>query len=428
MVSGTSKDLKTTRDQFDLAQFRGFTITLYRRCDVGNDLWVCRFYVKAWNKYHRKTLPTEIKEEAIPLAQHELIRVLTQMESGQRPTSHTIAKAIQEFSKLIDLELSNQEISKATHKNTTHRIQLAKRFLALKLEDRGGIQCKVSSLDGSIFENYIYWRKDSNPDIRRDVVHQELLIIKRMFRWVVEKKKWATDKIIPTWSFKVEKEKAKRARIGITDCWNVLNLALDWSEEDTTDKQHYARELMAYVLIVINCSGLRTGECLNMKYSDVIRTYDEYLCEVEILATNTKRKQTRTITIGGMLSGPEKLPRNINFLLKWMNMTGRMTYYEGKPVNYDYVFCDYDGSHVENLFYHTWGDFKEQVLNNNNLSHFDPYHQRHGFISDRIRANANLKMLADHCGTSIRMISQTYSQILGLESSREMLARPFFLK
>ena len=410
---------KSTTDHINLPRFGEHRVTLYRRADVGESHWHMRVYLKSEGRYFRKGLGTHDPNEAQKLAQHELIRLLTRLEAGQTILSPSIAKLIQDYMKVLEERLKHKEMRPPTYKNATHRINLGRDFLVAKL--KSGLQTKLSTLDGSIFDGYLAWRKESNPEIRRDVVHQELLVIKRMFTWAV-KKRMAGEKTIPQWDFKVETEKAKREDIGIEDAYHVLGFAFDWRTEETTVKQSYYRNLMFHVLAVMNCSGMRTGEALHLKKADVGKLYDGLLCDVKVHGTNSKSKKTRTITIGGLLSGPSDAFRNQseatshNWLWEWLTKHSLR--------DSEYVFSDVGGGYVENAFYKTYGQFRG-YLKHFNLARVTAYHQRHAFISDRLRAGVTYAAIAKHCGTSPRMISQTYDHITGLEASKEIAKKPY---
>jgi integrase len=227
------------------------------------------------------------------------------------------------------------------------------------------------------------------------------------------------EKAVPTWNFKVEKDRAKREDIGIEDAHNLLTRAFNWSLQQTTPTQGYYRSLMFHVLAVMNCSGMRTGEVLHLKRADVGKLYDRLLCDVKVKATNSKSQKTRTITVGGLLSGPSEAFGKHNYLHEWL------TKHSLKDA--EYVFSDKEGGYVENVFFKTYGQFRE-YLQQFNLQHLTAYHMRHAFINDRLRAGVSPMVLAAHCGTSIRMISQTYAHISGIEASREIAAKPYVYK
>jgi len=372
-----------------------------------------RVYLKSEGRYFRKGLGTHDPVHAEKLAQHELIRLLARQESGQTILSPSVAKLVQEYLKVIQQHLEHKEIRKPTYKNTCHRIGLGRDFLAFTLKT--GLQSKLSTVDGSVFDGYLAWRKAKRPEIRRDVVHQELAVIKRMFKWAVNKR-MCGEKTVPKYNFRAEAEKATRADVGIEDAYNVLVHADKWRMEETTLKQSYYRNLMFHVLAVMNCSGCRTGEILNLSRADVGKLYDDLLCDVKIHGTNTKSKKTRTITVGGLLSGPSNAFRNHNWLWEWL--------IKHSLKDAQYVFSDTEGDHAENIFNKTHGQFRK-YLEQFGLGHMQAYSQRHAFISDRLRVGISPTMIAAHCGTSIRMISQTYSHITGLEASKEIAKKPY---
>jgi site-specific recombinase XerD len=421
---------RATKDHINLPRFADHRVTLYRRTDVTDSGWHMRVYLKKEARYYRKGLKTHDRTEAETLAQSELFKVLGRQEAGQTILSISVAKLIQDYLLVLQAQLEREEMRPTTHKNAARRINLARDFLAEQFKKpKAGLQTKLSTVEGAIFEGYLDWRRSSNPKIRRDVVQQELLVIKKMFTWAV-KKKLAGEKTIPTWNFRIEKEKAKREDMAEQDSYSLLVHADNWRNEETTPIQAYNRDLMFHVLAVLNCSGMRTGEVLQLPKSAVGKLYDELLCDVKVKGTNSKSQKTRTITIGGLISGPTEAFRNHNYLWDWMTRVSMAVQLpDGTPVfkESELVFSTYDGEKPDNAFYKAYGEFRE-YLKQFKLDHLDPYHMRHAFISDRLRAGVYPIDIANHCGTSIRMISQTYSHITGPESSRRIAAKPYVYK
>jgi integrase len=389
-------------------------VTLYRRADVGESHWFMRVYLKDEGRYFRKSLKTHDQQEAEKLGQRELISLLGRKQAGQLALSISISKLVTLYLKELEHQLEHHEMRPATHKNACRRIDLCRRFLEAKLKH--GVKSLLSAFDGSIFEKYLEWRW-SVRRIRKDVAKQELLTIKRMFTWAQKKRPpLCSEKAIPVWHFKVEAEKAKRNAIKLKDCNEVLLHARLWAEERTTPKQSYYRRLMFYVLTVMNHSGMRTGEVLNLSCEDVGELGKDNICEVTIHGANTKVKKTRVIAVGVRLSTYGGYRPDVNYLAEWK--TEHAPHKEASA----YVFSSLEKGqgHMENAFDKTYAQFREQRLKQSGLGHVQPYHMRHAFISDRMRANVPIAMIAAHCGTSIRMISQTYSQITSVEASKQI--------
>src|SRR5262249_5644150 len=99
-----------------------------------------------------------------------------------------------------------------------------------------GANTKLTTIDGDVFHGYLDWRlkyaKEKERTIRLDVVRDELLVIRKMFKWAKEKpNRWCSERSLPNWDFEVEQEGPKRERITPEQFKTFSNTLFAWSKE-----------------------------------------------------------------------------------------------------------------------------------------------------------------------------------------------------
>jgi integrase len=359
-------------------------------------------------------------EEAREKAMTLVLEMAQAKSAGHTAVSPSLDKLIADY----NAHLATEKMSKHTRDNLKRRLLLCVQFLwfkksganldALLLEAMGKGSGPTSTLrlkdvKGSDYMDYLAWRLQENPKLRRDTVNMELGSIKRMFVWA-RSRKLCGESAIPNWSFKLETKKSSRARIGKDEADRVLKLAKEWSQQNCrTEREAYNRTMLYYLLAVMNACGARTGELLGLRNRNV-KKLASHECDVNIEeAGKTSESRPRTIPVNGTPC----------MLLEWMEK------HQLHKQPSDYVFSRHkagDGF-AEGAFNKIHTQFKHEVLKPAKLLHMTPYHQRHHFISEALRAGVPVNDIAVYAGTSMRMISATYSHVTGRDAGHRLLSR-----
>lgn len=393
-------------------RFGKYRAELFKRQDIKDGPWWVRVYLSDEKKYWSRTTERHILEEAKEHAHTLLVEMTTAKATGHAAVSLPLDRLITEYL----AHLANERMSEHTRANLKRRLQLCVQFL---LTQQSGLDftapvlkwvgptntLKLSAIKGDAFMYYLSWRLQNNPKLRRDTVAMELGTIKKMFKWA-QSKRMCGESAIPVWDFKIEKESAKRKRLDGDEADRVLKLAKEWSEQlTTTEREAYGRQMLYYVLAVMAGTGMRTGEVLGLKNRNVIPNGVND-CQVDIDKT---KANPRVIPVNGTPC----------MLLEWI----AKHQLHKKPD--DYVFSRHKSGteFAEGVINKIHTKFKEEVLKPAKLNHVTPYHQRHQFISDCLRASANLIDVGEYCGTSPRMISKTYSHITGRDAGLRVLSK-----
>lgn len=408
---------KTRQDRVFLPRFRGYRVELFKRKGLVDPVWYMRVWLNDENRYFKRSLGTFDLESAQTSAENLLLKMVSAKESGQSSIGITLAQLVRDYL----LWLKKEKLSEHTLANRERRVRYGAAFLADKLSKRQlnpatihtlldsisdpplGLHTRVNTIDGTIFSDYLEWRQQKNASLRRDVVHQELINIRQMFHWA-KGRKLCGERTIPQWSFKKEKT-AKRELDALTlaQCSKVLELAAKWMKQtDLTPKQAYYRKMLYHMLCAMHSSGMRTGEALALRNFD-IRALGRGLCTVDIRET---KEHPRCIPVGERGKS--------NLILEWQKQQ-----LHKKPD--DYLFARFEGDKdktAESPIGKCYADFRHAHGISDDV---DMYSQRHSFITDALNAGAHMNDVATYCGTSVKMIAQTYGHVTHQDAGRRVL-------
>lgn len=180
------------------------------------------------------------------------------------------------------------------------------------------------------------------------------------------------------------------------------NDKMEVSRRKATDVEKENARILCTFMILLYHSGARIGEIRHLKPSDVYHRYDE---SGQLLAGITIR-ESKTV------------PRKILIpIMVWVHL--RQEQEKHKFSDNDYYFLNrVNGKLVE--------DFSKiiakDVENNNEfyanlgVSDFCLYRLRHTFIIERLLEKKNIIFIAQHCGTSVKMIEKHYADYIATVS------------
>ncbi len=190
-----------------------------------------RLYLKEEGRYFRKSLGTQDPRQAKERATTELVHLLAKLETGQRILAISLADLKRRFVLDQEKQVADGRLALNTQRAHHYRIENGIKFLKEKLEKANVLETRISAIDGAIFGEYLAWRlagaEAAKRTLRRDVVRDELLTIRKMFLFA-KKERWCTEKNIPNWDFTVEKEAPARERMTQRNYTDVINTLRRW--------------------------------------------------------------------------------------------------------------------------------------------------------------------------------------------------------
>jgi hypothetical protein len=372
------------------------TGTIYRRSDIVNSSYFFRTHLKQERRYYRKSLETTDHAEALEKAEKTMLAVLTKVESGQPVMANAVdlGQAVRAFSKRLANDVEIGQLRTRTEQMQRYRIQIGLNFLKAKFPE--GLRTRLSDIDGAVFKDYLRWRQaaiaEKKRTIRRSVVRDELLVIRKMFKYCC-KEQLCNERQIPKWDFLPEKEPPKRRRIThqeVEKFWMVIS---EWAvEAKASSPEDYHRRIVYHTSELVRASGLRSGEIFGLLNKHAERINDREL-KIFVRAETSKVGRERSIIVD--------CPFFIEF---WL---GRYQKYQ-KPD--EYVFSPYKSgtTSARDIFYHSYRSLRAELKK---LDWIDLYHWRHWYITERLLAGEPVHDIAKATGTSITQIEKTYSHI-----------------
>jgi cation transport regulator ChaB len=371
--------------------------TIYRRSDIEHSSWFLRIHLTEEGRHYRKSLRTLDREEALNRAHDTVLDVLTKVNSGERILSLSLSDLVRRFTLHQDSLEKSGQLSSKTVAVQAYRVRLGCEFL--KTHYLAGMETKISTVDGAVFKNYLTWRQEQvakkreHGTIRRDVVRDELLVIRKMFKYA-KLERLCGEKSIPSWDFEVERDAPKRRRITFANYRDFINTTYAWVKEAKDTRDQYHRRILAHVVALAALAGMRSGEIFGLLNSDVqMRGVDE--CLVRIRAETSKVRRERSITVDNKM------------LVLWL------TKYQRHRDPSDYVYSPYnDGkTSARDVFYHAYKSLRVR-LKEIDLDWFDLYHCRHWYATNRLLAEEAIYSIGQVMGTGSREIESTYSHVL----------------
>jgi integrase len=352
-VARTDYGTRSAELQKQSLPFGKYRATLYRRSDVDRSSWFLRVFLREEGRHYRKSLRTSDRAEAVQRATTELVSVLSKVESGQRILAISLKDLVRRFSAHLEQQVASGALSPRTLTSQRYRVNLGCEFLKVKLA--AGMDAKVSGIDGEVFGQYLDWRMAKaaedrpNGKIRRDVVRDELLVIRKMFLFA-RKEKLCSEKAIPNWDIVVEREGPRRARITQQNYKHFISTVRAWASQAKNEKETYNRQLLQHFVLVVANSGMRSGELFGLRNEDVERRVSAKECLIHIRAETSKVRRGRQITLLPSTGGRTDGSWEVNYLLRWF--TDHQRHKEPK----DYVFAPFDvgKKSARDVFYHAY--------------------------------------------------------------------------
>lgn len=382
-------------DEFDILNGRA---KIFRTLASG-DVWQLRMWISSEKKYVRRTLRTRDYETAVRLAEDEVLKVLSDVQSGRKIFSITLGELVEEYKKWRqeDVEVGNITLGRLI----TISSQL-KHLLEYK-----STSFKVSELSRDSLHDYANWRKLNAKNGVRDVtIVNEQATINHMQSMAWRKGHANFDKYYFRKINIANREGYGRRGIFTLAEYDALvrYMRTYTSKAECIDeKQRLERLLIKDCVLIASNTMARVGELWQLKWGDVENIEkitddigkDRFLVTLNIRAETSKvRKDRRIKTRGG-------------------EYFRRLKERAAHSSSDDYVFASIGGKskiskqkwylHWENLMRGIGLDYKSRNITWYSLRHFG--------ITARLRAQVSHTDIAAIAGTGVLNIQNHYGHI-----------------
>ena len=382
---------------------------IYKR----GEYWQMRMWLVKEHKYARFSLKTRNKSTAIDKAKLHYHELKAGELAGKKYFSQTTKIGVENY-----LEQRKKEVGQAAG-IVAGRHTTIKTHLEHWLEFIGR-DVKLKELERTDCENYFLERTKGKKKlpVSTTTIANEQATINAMMKWLFKRNETYIDgfefKKLP----KTDKGEEANRRNTFTDTEierivSVLNEYIKTAEKDLKGEGNIQKAVGGYYLGVSLISGLRRGEQLQLRWTDIdndleyrqdTRKYE--LFKIKVRGETSKVRQTRRFIVKDDAKYFEGLMKLQTKLLE----LGKVSEAKLLSVLGDRLVFSTNGTTA--ITARAIGYHFDKIMALAKISTNDrdlvPYSFRHYFITKRVNSNLPIASIAEMCGTSITQIEKTY--------------------
>ena len=374
------------------------------------DYWHMRMWLTNEKKYARFSLKTKNKSTALDKAKTHYHQLMSFELTGKRYFSITAKEGVERYLQKRKLEAGKKGgiVVGRYHTIRTHLSHWL---------DFIGPNTKLRELEKTDCEDYYMARNEAKSASIRTVANEQATI-NAMMKWLYSQKETNIEKFEFGKLPKVDRADENNRRNTFTDAEaerivSVLKQQIAEAEQDLTDPNNVAKAVSAYYFGISLITGLRRGEQLQLRWSDIKNNFDfrkegrmHELVQLVIRAETSKVRLSRKFIVKDThlyFDGLSKLQLALQGKTKTLEsqrlalLGNELLFYVAKDKELSTRAISY---HFKKLL--------EQASINVSARNLVPYSFRHYFITKRVNSNLPAASIAEMCGTSIAQIEKTY--------------------
>jgi len=378
------------------------------------EYWQMRMWLGKEKKYARFSLRTRNRDTAIDKAKKYYHELMAQQLAGKTYFSKTTKQGVEEYLKQRALDVEAELIVKGRYGTIKTHLEHWLDFI--------GRDTKLKELERTDCENYLHSRTKTKKKINvsQTTVANEQSTINAMLSWLYRR----NETYIEAFDFKplkrIDRGDEALRRSTFTDeevivIKQELEKYIAEAKGNVDEEGNMSKVINGYYLLISIITGLRRGEQLQLKWSDIKwleknvkgqAEDDTYsLVKITVRAETTKVRKTRRFVV--------KDWEYFNELFKLLQPRYVKANKENKKIK---AFGDtfvFSANGVSMLTPRAIGYHFDKIVELAEIKDTDtrdlvPYSFRHYFITDRINRGATPTQVAETCGTSTAQIEKTY--------------------
>lgn len=378
------------------------------------EYWQMRMWLGKEKKYARFSLRTRNRDTAIDKAKKYYHELMAQQLAGKTYFSKTTKQGVEEYLKQRALDVEAELIVKGRYGTIKTHLEHWLEFI--------GRDTKLKELERTDCENYLHSRTKTKKKINvsQTTVANEQSSINAMLAWLYKR----NETYIQAFDFKPLKridrgdEALRRSTFEDEEIVSIkteLEKYIADAKKNIKEEGNLAKAITGYYLLISIITGLRRGEQLQLKWSDIKwleknvkgqaadNTYS--LVKITVRAETTKVRKTRHFVV--------KDWEYFDELFKLLQPRYVKANKENKKAK---AFGDtliFSANGTSMLTPRAIGYHFDKIVELAEIKDIDtrdlvPYSFRHYFITDRINRGATPTQVAETCGTSTAQIEKTY--------------------
>ena len=378
------------------------------------EYWQMRMWLGKEKKYARFSLRTRNRDTAIDKAKKYYHELMAQQLAGKTYFSKTTKQGVEEYLKQRALDVEAELIVKGRYGTIKTHLEHWLDFI--------GRDTKLKELERTDCENYLHSRTKTKKKINvsQTTVANEQSTINAMLSWLYRR----NETYIEAFDFKPLKridrgdEALRRSTFideEVIEIKRELEKYIAVAKGNVDEEGNMSKVINGYYLLISIITGLRRGEQLQLKWSDIKwleknvkgqAEDDTYsLVKITVRAETTKVRKTSHFVV--------KHWEYFDDLFKLLQPRYVKANKENKKIKAfgdTFVFSANGMSMLtpRAIGYHFDKMVELAEIKDTDTRDLVPYSFRHYFITDRINRGATPTQVAETCGTSTAQIEKTY--------------------
>jgi integrase len=378
------------------------------------EYWQMRMWLGKEKKYARFSLRTRNRDTAIDKAKKKYHELMAQQLAGKTYFSKTTKQGVEEYLKQRALDVEAELIVKGRYGTIKTHLEHWLDFI--------GRDTKLKELERTDCENYLHSRTKTKKKINvsQTTVANEQSTINAMLSWLYRR----NETYIEAFDFKPLKridrgdEALRRSTFTdeeVIEIKRELEKYIAVAKGNVDEEGNMSKVINGYYLLISIITGLRRGEQLQLKWSDIKwleknvkgqAIDDTYsLVKITVRAETTKVRKTRHFVVKDWEYFDELFK-----LLQPRYVKANKENKKIKAFGDTFVFSANGMSMLtpRAIGYHFDKMVELAEIKDTDTRDLVPYSFRHYFITDRINRGATPTQVAETCGTSTAQIEKTY--------------------
>ncbi len=378
------------------------------------EYWQMRMWLGKEKKYARFSLRTRNRDTAIDKAKKYYHELMAQQLAGKTYFSKTTKQGVEEYLKQRALDVEAELIVKGRYGTIKTHLEHWLDFI--------GRDTKLKELERTDCENYLHSRTKTKKKINvsQTTVANEQSTINAMLSWLYRR----NETYIEAFDFKPLKridrgdEALRRSTFTdeeVIEIKRELEKYIVVAKGNVDEEGNMSKVINGYYLLISIITGLRRGEQLQLKWSDIKwleknvkgqAEDDTYsLVKITVRAETTKVRKTRHFVVKDWEYFDELFK-----LLQPRYVKANKENKKVKAFGDTFVFSANGMSMLtpRAIGYHFDKMIELAEIKDTDTRDLVPYSFRHYFITDRINRGATPTQVAETCGTSTAQIEKTY--------------------
>ena len=378
------------------------------------EYWQMRMWLGKEKKYARFSLRTRNRDTAIDKAKKKYHELMAQQLAGKTYFSKTTKQGVEEYLKQRALDVEAELIVKGRYGTIKTHLEHWLDFI--------GRDTKLKELERTDCENYLHSRTKTKKKINvsQTTVANEQSTINAMLSWLYRR----NETYIEAFDFKplkrIDRGDEALRRSTFTDeevivIKQELEKYITEAKGNVDEEGNMSKVINGYYLLISIITGLRRGEQLQLKWSDIKwleknvkgqAEDDTYsLVKITVRAETTKVRKTRHFVVKDWEYFDELFK-----LLQPRYVKANKENKKIKAFGDTFVFSANGMSMLtpRAIGYHFDKMIELAEIKDTDTRDLVPYSFRHYFITDRINRGATPTQVAETCGTSTAQIEKTY--------------------